>query len=158
MVLTGGVLGVKSSILGIAAENRKVHPEFHRLQQELSLGTYSSDSTIILGFLSIVALTASVVLLPMLAVGMLFWPTLAELIHRTRHVHHNMSTIRPTAKTGLFGGAAFMALNASLFWLICVILADNARDDYFDEEDQNHKCEYGQVFTTDYDAKGQGDV
>lgn len=51
-----------------------------------------------------------------------------------------------------------MALNASLFWLICVILADNARDDYFDEEDQNHKCEYGQVFTTDYDAKGQGDV
>lgn len=94
----------------------------------------------------------------MLAVGMLFWPTIAELIHRTRHVHHNMSTIRPTAKTGLFGGAAFMALNASLFWLICVILADNARDDYFDEEDQNHKCEYGQVFTTDYDAKGQGDV
>lgn len=39
----------------------QVHPEFHRLQQELSLGTYSSDSTIILGFLSIVALTASVV-------------------------------------------------------------------------------------------------
>lgn len=39
----------------------QVHPEFHWLQQELSLGTYSSDSTIILGFLSIVALTASVV-------------------------------------------------------------------------------------------------
>lgn len=93
-----------------------------------------------------------------MAEGMLLWPTITELIHLKRNVHHNMNAKCPTAKTGLFGGAAFMALNASLFWLICLMLANNAREDYFDEEDENRKGEYGQIFTTDYDAKGQGGV
>ncbi|KDP25027.1 hypothetical protein JCGZ_22562 [Jatropha curcas] len=66
----------------------------------------------------------------MLAEGMLLWATITELMHLTRNVHHNLNTTCPTAKTGLFGGAAFMALNASLFWLVCLMLTDNARDDY----------------------------
>ncbi|KAJ0083329.1 hypothetical protein Patl1_30959 [Pistacia atlantica] len=97
------------------------------------------------------------VCLSLLAEGMLLWTTITELKHLTSNVHHNLKTTCPTAKTGLFGGGAFLALDASLFWLICLMLADNARDDYFDEE-ENNRGEYGQVLTTDYAARGQGNV
>jgi hypothetical protein len=56
-----------------------------------------------------------------------------------------------TAKTGLFGGAAFIALVAILFWLVCQMLSLNARSDYFDE-DEDAKRPYGQVYGTEYDA------
>ncbi|KAJ1691356.1 hypothetical protein LUZ63_015511 [Rhynchospora breviuscula] len=55
------------------------------------------------------------------------------------------------SKTGLFGGAAFIALDATLFWLVCQMLTLNARADYLDE-DQDAKGHYGQVYGTDYDA------
>ncbi|KAF8389515.1 hypothetical protein HHK36_026210 [Tetracentron sinense] len=91
-----------------------------------------------------------------LAAVMLLWATITEHLHLTRNVHHNLSTGCPTAKTGLFGGAAFLALDAALFWLICQMLTLNARADYLEEEDP--KGEYGQVLAADYGATGQGKV
>ncbi|KAF8389514.1 hypothetical protein HHK36_026209 [Tetracentron sinense] len=87
---------------------------------------------------------------------MLLWATITEHLHLTRNVHHNLSTGCPTAKTGLFGGAAFLALDAALFWLICQMLTLNARADYLEEEDP--KGEYGQVLAAEYGGSGQGKV
>ncbi|KAK1586670.1 hypothetical protein Q3G72_004885 [Acer saccharum] len=69
-----------------------------------------------------------------------------------------MNTNCPTAKTGgLFGGAAFKSLNASLFWLICLMLADNTRDDYFDEEDdENLKATCSKNLESDKEAPTYG--
>ncbi|CAK7339785.1 unnamed protein product [Dovyalis caffra] len=92
-------------------------------------------------------------LVSMLAVGMLLWATTTEIIHLTKNVHHHNMAKCPTAKTGLFGGAAFLALDASLFWLICLMLASNAREDYFGEAEDDQKGEYGQVLITEYETK-----
>ncbi|KAJ0978493.1 hypothetical protein J5N97_013967 [Dioscorea zingiberensis] len=89
-----------------------------------------------------------------LAEGMMMWATITEGLHRSLNVHHDLQTQCPTAKTGLFGGAAFLALDASLFWLVCQMLTQNVRADYFDEDDP--KGDYGQVLATDYDANGAG--
>ncbi|RRT80846.1 hypothetical protein B296_00023103 [Ensete ventricosum] len=62
---------------------------------------------------------------------------------RFRNVHHDLTTQCPTAKTGLFGGGAFLALDAAIFWLICQMLTMNSRSDYFDEDDLIG--EYGEV-------------
>lgn len=83
-----------------------------------------------------------------LAFAMLLWATITEGHHRTSNIHHDMDTQCPTAKTGLFGGAAFLALDAALFWLVCQMLALNARADYLDEDDDD-KGEYGQVYAAD---------
>ena len=45
-----------------------------------------------------------------------------------------METTCPTAKTGLLGGGAFVSLDSALFWLVALMLADNAREDYFEEK------------------------
>ncbi|KAF5741631.1 hypothetical protein HS088_TW10G00635 [Tripterygium wilfordii] len=88
--------------------------------------------------------------------AMLLWATITELLHLTHKVHHNMNTDCPTAKTGLFGGAAFMALNASLFWLISLMLTDNTRDDYFDDDlPEISKGIDGKVYTVDSNEKQQ---
>lgn len=89
-----------------------------------------------------------------LAEVMMMWASITEGLHIVRNVHHNLDTQCPTAKTGLFGGAAFLALDASLFWLICQMLTLNARADYLEEEDP--KGEYGQVLATEYDANVRG--
>ncbi|GMI77423.1 hypothetical protein like AT4G31130 [Hibiscus trionum] len=89
--------------------------------------------------------------LSMLAAGMLSWVTITELLHLTNNVHKDLKTTCPTAKTGLFGGAAFLSLNASLFWLICLMLVDDVRKDYFAEQDDSK----AQVFITDKDTKKQ---
>ncbi|XP_010526289.1 PREDICTED: uncharacterized protein LOC104803892 [Tarenaya hassleriana] len=68
-----------------------------------------------------------------LALSLLLWPTLTEHFHLTRNVHRNMETNCPTAKTGLLGGGAFVSLDSCLFWLVALMLADNAREDHFDE-------------------------
>ncbi|XP_027167660.1 uncharacterized protein LOC113767684 [Coffea eugenioides] len=70
-----------------------------------------------------------------LALAMLLWPTITEQLHLTHKVHHNLQTDCPTAKTGLLGGGAFLSLDSALFWLVSLMLADNAREDYFDETD-----------------------
>ncbi|KAL3747970.1 hypothetical protein ACJRO7_016741 [Eucalyptus globulus] len=70
-----------------------------------------------------------------LAATFLLWPTITEQLHLTRNVHHDLSTDCPTAKTGLLGGGAFFSLDSSLFWLVALMLANNAREDYFGETD-----------------------
>lgn len=70
-----------------------------------------------------------------IALAMLVWTTVSEGLHRSRNVHHDLTTRCPTAKTGLFGGGAFLALDAAIFWLICQMLTMNARSDYFNEDD-----------------------
>ncbi|XP_022933007.1 uncharacterized protein LOC111439668 [Cucurbita moschata] len=72
-----------------------------------------------------------------LAITLLVWPTVIEQIHLTRNVYHNLETACPTAKTGLLGGGAFLSLDSSLFWLVALMLAGNAREDYFDEIEEN---------------------
>ncbi|URE29653.1 hypothetical protein MUK42_26336 [Musa troglodytarum] len=85
-----------------------------------------------------------------LALVMLLWPTISESLHRSRNVHRDLTTQCPTAKTGLFGGGAFLALDAALFWLVCQMLTLNARSDYWDEDDA--KGEYSDVCTTEFDV------
>ncbi|KAK6915234.1 DESIGUAL/Modifying wall lignin-1/2 [Dillenia turbinata] len=94
----------------------------------------------------------------LLALGLMLWVTIAEHLHLANNVHHNMNATCPTAKTGLFGGAAFLALDASLFWLVSLMLADNARNDYLDDLEEDLKGEYGQVLATEYGTNGQGKV
>ncbi|KAH6760801.1 keratin-associated protein [Perilla frutescens var. frutescens] len=79
----------------------------------------------------------------LLAAVMLIWPTLTELGHRTNNVHQDLETSCPTAKTGLLGGGAFLSLDSCLFWLVALMLADNARADYFDESDDKVAGSYG---------------
>lgn len=88
-----------------------------------------------------------------LAAALLLWPTITEQLHRSRNVHRNLDTACPTAKTGLLGGGAFVSLDASLLWLVALMLADNAREDYFEEIEEDVKGEYGQVSATDYDGR-----
>ncbi|KAJ4844505.1 hypothetical protein Tsubulata_006347 [Turnera subulata] len=86
------------------------------------------------------------------AEGMLLWASITELLHLTRNVHQNILTKCPTAKTGLFGGGATLALDAALFWLLCLMFTSNARGDYYyyeeEEEAEGKKGEYGQVLLT----------
>ncbi|KAG1339166.1 hypothetical protein COCNU_04G014720 [Cocos nucifera] len=91
-------------------------------------------------------------MLSALAMGMMMWATITEGLNRVHNIHHDLKTQCPTAKTGLFGGAAFLSLDAVLMWLVCQMLTLNARGDYLDENDP--KGEYGQVYATDYSAKG----
>ncbi|CAL9144590.1 unnamed protein product [Musa hybrid cultivar] len=88
--------------------------------------------------------------LTVLALVMLLWTTISESLHRSRNVHRDLTTQCPTAKTGLFGGGAFLALDAALFWLVCQMLTLNARSDYLDEDDT--KGEYIDVCTTEFDV------
>ncbi|XP_062164416.1 uncharacterized protein LOC133871075 [Alnus glutinosa] len=88
-----------------------------------------------------------------LAATMLLWPTIQEQIHQARNIHKNLGTDCPTAKTGLLGGGAFLSLDSSLFWLVALMLADNAREDYLDETGKEGVVEQGQVFIDDYDSR-----
>lgn len=69
-----------------------------------------------------------------LALAMLLWPTITEQMHHIHNVHHD-KTKCPTAKTGVIGGGAFLSLDSCLMWLVALMLADNARVDYFGESD-----------------------
>ncbi|KAG5592154.1 hypothetical protein H5410_042668 [Solanum commersonii] len=68
-----------------------------------------------------------------LAAVLLLWPTISEQLHITRNIHHNLQTECPTANTGLLGGGAFLSLDSALFWLVCLMLSNNARNDYFED-------------------------
>lgn len=68
-----------------------------------------------------------------LGIALLLWPTITEQLHLVRNIHYNLNTKCPTAKTGLLGGGAFLSLDATLFWLVSLMLAGNAREDYFEE-------------------------
>lgn len=82
--------------------------------------------------------------------ALLMWVTITEKLHRTHNVHVTPYDC-PTAKTGLMGGAAFLALDTTLFWLICQMLTMNAREDHFDfYDDEDGKGSYGHVVTADF--------
>jgi len=68
-----------------------------------------------------------------LAATLLLWPVITEQIHLSRNVHLDANYACPTAKTGLIGGGAFLSLDSCLFWLVALMLADNAREDHFEE-------------------------
>lgn len=60
-------------------------------------------------------------------------------------MHLDLKYTCPTSKTGLLGGGgAVLSLDSALFWLVALMLADNAREDFFDE-DKNDKGELGKV-------------
>ncbi|WVZ98882.1 hypothetical protein U9M48_044257 [Paspalum notatum var. saurae] len=68
--------------------------------------------------------------------GTTVWATAAEAMHHARNVHRDLAYACPTAETttGVFGGAAFLNLDAMLFWIVCHMLACNVREDYFDDD------------------------
>ena len=55
-----------------------------------------------------------------------------EQLHLSCNIRGNPDC--STAKKGLIGGAASVSLDASLFWLVSIMLALNAKDDYFDDD------------------------
>ncbi|XP_021772386.1 uncharacterized protein LOC110736475 [Chenopodium quinoa] len=89
-----------------------------------------------------------------LAAALLLWPTITEQFHLSRTVHHNPDYACPTAKTGVLGGGAFVSLDSCLFWLICLMLANNARSDYFEEVEDSQKGESAQVINLDINPIG----
>ena len=88
-----------------------------------------------------------------MAQGMMIWVTTTEALYRSKNIHHNLEADCQTAKTGIYGGAGFLALDAGLFWLICQMLALNARADFLEGEEDS-KGDYGQVLTAEYEAEG----
>ncbi|PKI47352.1 uncharacterized protein LOC116188292 [Punica granatum] len=69
-----------------------------------------------------------------LGLTLLLHPTVTEQFHQIRNVHPDLNTECPTAKTGVFGGGAFLSLDSTLFWLLTLMLVSNAREDYFEEQ------------------------
>ncbi|KAK7260829.1 hypothetical protein RIF29_27127 [Crotalaria pallida] len=90
-----------------------------------------------------------------LAATMLLWPTITEQVHLSRKVHSDVNYECPTAKTGLLGGGAFLSLDSSLLWLIALMLADNVREDFFDEDGE--KGEFGKASSDAYDVDVVGE-
>uniref|UniRef100_A0A2P2KU56 Uncharacterized protein n=1 Tax=Rhizophora mucronata TaxID=61149 RepID=A0A2P2KU56_RHIMU len=80
-----------------------------------------------------------------LAAILLLWPTITEQLLLSRNVHHSLEYACPTARTGLLGGGALVSLDSALFWLVSLMLADNAQEDYFDDEKEDDKGAHGQV-------------
>jgi hypothetical protein len=83
----------------------------------------------------------------LMAEALLLWAIIDEFRHRNHNVHGGQLQDCPTAKSGLFGGAGFLALDATLFFLISLMLTTNARSDYFDESEDDSKGSYGEVTT-----------
>ncbi|KAL5558292.1 hypothetical protein UlMin_034503 [Ulmus minor] len=81
-----------------------------------------------------------------LGAALTLWPTIDRQRYLGTNKVYYMSVAKcPTVITGLFGGAAFLSLDSSLFWLVTLMFAVNTREDYFDDEEvdenyvQNHQ-------------------
>lgn len=72
-----------------------------------------------------------------LGAALTLWPTFDEQHHLKSQVYPISTTECPTAKTGLLGGAAFVSLDSSLFWLVALMLASNVREDYFGDSEND---------------------
>ncbi|MED6131342.1 hypothetical protein PIB30_008988 [Stylosanthes scabra] len=110
----------------------------HRLRMTCENPYY--DGSVVLGYLSTAFLIASTIagLTAGVAAAMLLWPTITEQfqLKESRRVHSDdVNYACPTAKTGVLGGGALLSLDSSLFWLIALILADNAREDFLAEQE-----------------------
>ncbi|KAI3990395.1 hypothetical protein MKX01_021330 [Papaver californicum] len=166
ITLSVAFVGIVSFILGIVAENKKPAVGIPMPGVGETICKFPSDPTVVLGSLSVVAL----VICTGLGFIYVFYPYKGQSVPKDallqstvlvafiwvapsplNNVHHSTDYAFPTAKTGLFGGAAFLCLNAMFFWLICQMLTHDAREDYLEED---NKGDYGQVLaTTDYEAK-----
>ncbi|KAL3677215.1 hypothetical protein R1sor_027163 [Riccia sorocarpa] len=82
----------------------------------------------------------------MVAEALLLWALLVESDHRSNTTHLGQIHACPTAKAGLFGGAGFLALDATLFFLITLMLTVNSRADYLEVETDDQGS-YSQVTT-----------
>ncbi|KAJ7298190.1 hypothetical protein O6H91_01G070300 [Diphasiastrum complanatum] len=86
------------------------------------------------------------------AEGLLMWATITESNHRKHNTHYQALDSCPTSKTGLLGGAGFLALDTTLFWLICMMLVVNSRSEHYAATElalENENGLYAQV-NTDY--------
>ncbi|KAK6137165.1 hypothetical protein DH2020_029090 [Rehmannia glutinosa] len=143
-------LGISSFIFGIFAELKKPVAGEAITGKGVVICKYPSDPSIFLGYISSALLVAASIAGYLsffihtkanLFQGMQFSAPDGALltsqlhfqghIHHTKNVHTDLEFDCATAKTGLLGGGAFASLNSSLLWLISLMLATNAREDYF---------------------------
>lgn len=86
----------------------------------------------------------------------MLWPVITEQLHWKNNVHQGTDYSCPTAKTGLIGGGAFVSLDATLFWLVSLMLASNTREDYFGEIDTPLEQNSSNLAAFDEPIKGVG--
>ncbi|KAG0567592.1 hypothetical protein KC19_7G146300 [Ceratodon purpureus] len=98
----------------------------------------------------LVAFVILSLLLFIVSEALLLWATILESVHRNHNHHGTLAGSCPTAKAGLFGGAAFMALDSTLFWLICLMLTVNARADHFGYGEEDVRGNYEDVPSAEY--------
>ncbi|TYI30783.1 hypothetical protein ES332_A05G411400v1 [Gossypium tomentosum] len=138
-------LGVLSFILGVIAEIKKPEAGIPIPGKGVVICKYPKDPSLALGYLSVAFLMLSTIagywFTSGVAATLLLWPTITEHLHLIRNVHHNPTTTCPTAKTGLLGGGAFVSLDSALFWLVALMLADNARHDHFYDVEKHSKAQ-----------------
>ncbi|KAG1337969.1 hypothetical protein COCNU_04G002750 [Cocos nucifera] len=79
---------------------------------------------------------------------MMLMGIIQEALQHIHNVHQDVEYACPTAKTGVLGGAAFLNLDASLFWLVSLMLTMNVREDYFGET-EDWKGECSEILTHD---------
>ncbi|KAG0567811.1 hypothetical protein KC19_7G163000 [Ceratodon purpureus] len=82
--------------------------------------------------------------------ALLLWATILERVHRNHNHHGTLAGTCPTAKTGLFGEAAFMALDSTLLWLICLMITVNTRADDFGYGGEDVRGNYADMPSADY--------
>jgi len=66
------------------------------------------------------------------------WPTIQEQYHMNNNVLPSTATKCETAKTGLLGGAAFVSLDSTLFWLVLLMLSVNVREDFLNDYSESN--------------------
>ncbi|KAL8167573.1 hypothetical protein V2J09_009072 [Rumex salicifolius] len=180
MALLTSLCGILSFVCGVIAENKKPASGTVIQGKDVVICKYSSDPMLYLGYISFGFLLLCTIVgfksisypyrkksIPysalfgtktMLTVGLaaalILWPTITEQVHHSKNVHTDMDYTCPTAKTGVIGGGAFVSLSSCLFWLVCLMLADNAREDYFDEACKNDDTP--QIMIIDVDSSTPG--
>ncbi|KAI5656710.1 hypothetical protein M9H77_25503 [Catharanthus roseus] len=120
-------LGYLSAVFLVASTLAGYYSQFYPYKKKSVPQAALFQSTSFLVFFNIALATSG------LALAFILWPTITEQLHISRNVHHNLETSCPTAKTGLLGGGAFLSLDSALFWLVSLMLASNAREDYLSE-------------------------
>ncbi|KAG6481500.1 uncharacterized protein LOC122013551 [Zingiber officinale] len=113
----------------------------------------SVSNNVLFGYSALFVFFVIAEIVSTLAFAFLIWTVVTEGLHRSRNVHYDLTTQCPTAKTGMFGGAAFLALDAAILWLVCLTLTLNVRADHFKDEEVK-KGEYGQVYATELVSQG----
>ncbi|XP_074575501.1 uncharacterized protein LOC141831953 [Curcuma longa] len=112
------------------------------------------SSNVLFGYFTLFVFFVIAEIVSTLAFAFLIWTVVTEGLHRKRNVHFVLTTQCPTAKTGMFGGAAFLALDAAILWLVCLMLTMNVRSDHFEEDEEDKKREHGQVYATELVNQG----